>query len=138
LLDRTFASIDIAPSLASLHIVSGRGGFQENGQNGLTQDNKGNGKAGTPTGRYAAQVGAYYRYNQAEHAATNAARRLPESLSETLVWIPKVSGRNGSLFLARLVGLTQDDAKEACEYLRAAAIDCLEIKVTPPTSVALN
>ena len=61
-----------------------------------------------------------------------------KSLAEPLLWIPKVKGRNGSLFLARLVGLTTSDAKEACQHLKAADINCLAIRVTTPTRIALN
>ncbi|MGC1955131.1 MAG: D-alanyl-D-alanine carboxypeptidase family protein [Gammaproteobacteria bacterium] len=138
LLDRAFASIGSVANLASLSAPAASTAIQGNGHNSRAGKNQGTGQASTPLGRYGAQVGAYYRYNQAKHAATDAAQRLPESLNAPLVWVPKVQGRNGSLFLARLVGLTENDAKQACQHLRAAAIDCLAIKVTPPTSVAFN
>lgn len=140
LLDRAFASISTVANVVSLSTLSSSGAIQESRQHRLAQqdEDKDTGKAGAPMARYGAQVGAYYRYNQAARAATHAAQRLPESFHEPFLWIPKVPGRNGSLFLARLVGLTKNDAKQACQYLRAADIDCLEIKATPPTSVALN
>lgn len=134
LLDRGFARIGTAATLAALNTSPSHRAGQVAGQNSLARKDQ----DVSPMGRYGAQVGAYYRYNQAEHAANNAARRLPESLDQPLVWIPKVKGRKGSLFLARLVGLSANDAKAACQHLRAADIDCLAIKVTPPTSVALN
>jgi D-alanyl-D-alanine carboxypeptidase len=138
LLDRAFASIGTATDVASLSSASSSRAIQGSDQNSPATLDQGSSAGGAPMGRYGAQVGAYYRYNQAKHAATDAVGRLPESLAEPFLWIPKVEGRKGSLFLARLVGLTKTDAKEACQYLRAADIDCLAIKVTPPTNIALN
>lgn len=138
LLDRAFARAATVADLASLATPSMNGTDYSHQQLRRAQPESGMGKAEAPMARYGAQVGAYYRYNQAKHAATAAARRLPESVAEPLLWIPKIKGRRGALFLARLVGLTKNGARQACQHLRAADIDCLAIRVNPPTSVALN
>lgn len=137
LLDRAFARIGSATRLASLEGLAA-GAAQTPRDSNPTHKAQAASKRSVSMARYGAQVGAYYRYNEAERAANVAARRLPESVDEPYLWIPKVEGRKGSLFLARLVGLTKTGAKEACQHLKAADIDCLAIKVQPPTSLALN
>lgn len=138
LLDQAFARIGGVEDLASLSPTQRAPVVDERRQRSLAQGDRDARTTDGITGRYGAQVGAYYRYNMAERAAVEAARLLPETIDQPLVWVPKVKGRNGSLFLARLVGLTENDAKQACQHLKAAAIDCLTIKARPPTRVASN
>lgn len=138
LLDQAFARIGGVEDLASLNPTRRTPVVEESRQKSLAQDDGNPRKTDGVTGRYGAQVGAYYRYKMAERAAIEAAQLLAGTIDQPLVWVPKVKGRNGSLFLARLVGLTEHDAKQACQHLKAAAIDCLTIKARPPTRVAFN
>ncbi len=74
------------------------------------------------------QVGAYYRYRMAEAAAIKAAARIPALLADTRIHVPSIRGRRGRIYRARLLGLTQADARGACRKLEALKTDCLVVK----------
>jgi D-alanyl-D-alanine carboxypeptidase len=75
------------------------------------------------------QVGAYYRFAPAQKAALNAAQRVPKLLGGSRVLITHVKGQRGRIYRARLGGLTESNAREACRELEAAKVDCLVIQV---------
>jgi len=62
------------------------------------------------------QVGAYHRYAQAHAAASRAQRRAP-ALADATVSVMRVRAGAHSLFRARLVGLSERQARLACTYL---------------------
>ena len=74
------------------------------------------------------QVGAYYRYRPAENAALKAAARLPELLSEAKIHVPWIRGKRGRIYRARLLGLSEADARGACRRLESLKTDCLVVK----------
>jgi D-alanyl-D-alanine carboxypeptidase len=74
------------------------------------------------------QVGAYYRYQLAETAAVKAAARIPDLLGDTMVHVPSIRGQRGQIYRARLLGLSETDARGACRQLEAMKTDCLVIK----------
>ena len=74
------------------------------------------------------QVGAYYRYRLAENAAVKAAARIPELLSEAKVHVPWIRGKRGRIYRARLLGLSEADARGACRRLESLKTDCLVVK----------
>ena len=76
---------------------------------------------------WAVQVGAFNRYAPAHLAATRAAREVPGLLNLRVVIVPSKS-RRGRLYRARLVGLSQPEARSACRELRAKNFKCLAIK----------
>ena len=77
---------------------------------------------------YGIQVGAYYRYSPAKRAAQAAVERLPDILDEALIMVSHIKGRRGRIYRARLVGLTELTARQACEHLSQAKVDCLVVK----------
>ena len=88
--------------------------------------------------QYSVQVGAYYGYHLAKKAAVKAAKRVPELLGNSRIWVSQIKGKKRRMFLARLVGLSKSRANEACVKLRSEKMDCLAIKLNKTVQVALN
>ena len=84
------------------------------------------------------QVGAYYSYGPAKKAAEAAAVRLPDMLSEANVAITNVRGQNGKIYRARLLGMSQSQARNACRQLKALKTDCLVVKDRTGLTLAQN
>jgi D-alanyl-D-alanine carboxypeptidase len=80
------------------------------------------------TGRHAIQVGAFRNAAQAEKAAAGAARHAPGLLAGLDPRIAPVKARRGQLYRAWLVGLSEADARRACQTLRKAGQDCLVVR----------
>lgn len=76
-----------------------------------------------PAGEWAVQVGAYSRFAPAQLAAERAMRTLPEMLGQTRIVIDRAK-----FYRARLVGLDEDDARQACKLLKKHKLDCLPLK----------
>ena len=74
------------------------------------------------------QVGAYYRYRLAEDAAVKAAARIPDLLSDAKIHVPWIRGKRGRIYRARLLGLSEADARSACRHLESMKTDCLVVK----------
>lgn len=74
------------------------------------------------------QVGAFYRYEQAEDQAVKAVSMLPKLLADTHIYVPSLRGRHGPIYRARLVGLTKTEARRACGRLRSMKTDCLVVQ----------
>jgi D-alanyl-D-alanine carboxypeptidase len=74
------------------------------------------------------QVGAFSRYNQAHLAAEKAQAKLPFEIHDTRIAVDETDGRGGKLFRARLVGLAQNEANDACRELRARQTPCLVVQ----------
>lgn len=87
-------------------------------------DGRGNG-----TRIWGIQVGAYYRYELAENAAIKAAARLPRVLERSKIFVPNFRGKRGRIYRARLVGLTESNARAACRRLKTFRTDCLVVQV---------
>lgn len=83
-------------------------------------------------GEYAVQVGAFSRFAPAQLAANQAVRALPELLGAARV----VVDQSSKFYRARLVGLTESDARAACKALKAQKTDCLVFKAD--LTLALN
>ena len=80
-----------------------------------------------PTGDgYGIQVGAYSQFRPAQKAATRAAQALPSLLADARVVIDEgKTGNGGSLYRARVMGLSKTDAENACVKLKARSTDCM-------------
>ena len=89
------------------------------------------GSAADPSGSriWGVQVGAYFRYHPALRAAWVAARRVPDILAGAHENVSILNGRRGRLYRARLVGLSNGDARRACRRLETVEIDCMVVKV---------
>jgi D-alanyl-D-alanine carboxypeptidase len=84
------------------------------------------------------QVGAFYDASPAKRAAAKVAQRFPDLLGETLIMTPTIKGRRGDIYRARLMGLSEERARNACKRLRSARIDCLVVRSRETIKVALN
>ncbi len=80
------------------------------------------------------QVGAFYQQRAAERAALAAATRAPDLLGQAQVLVTDIRGQRGRIFRARLVGLSESGARDACNRLKAAKIDCLVVQVDANTA----
>lgn len=74
---------------------------------------------------YGIQVGAYSQFQPAQKAAAKASQALPSLLADARVVIDQGKGSGGSLYRARVMGLSKADAEQACAKLRARSADCM-------------
>ncbi|WP_374374182.1 D-alanyl-D-alanine carboxypeptidase family protein [Dongia sp.] len=78
---------------------------------------------------YGVQVGAYSKYNPAQKAAQKATATVPNLLADARIVIDQSkTGNGGSLYRARVFGLTKDAAEDACVALKKKRTDCLVIQ----------
>jgi len=80
------------------------------------------------------QVGAFYQHDSAERAALAAADRAPQQLGDARVLVTDIKGQKRRIYRARLIGLSESDARDACDRLKAAKIDCLVVQVDETTA----
>ena len=84
------------------------------------------------TDGWSVQVGAYRNIETAERKILQAAGISPQLLSRGTISIESVTKANGlKLYRARLIGLAEGTARQACSLLRARAMNCL---LLPPES----
>lgn len=76
---------------------------------------------------WAVQVGAYPSTSPAEDAALRAKARIPELLGDTRLSLPQTNSGGSLFYRARLVGLTENEARTACRRLASHAIPCLAV-----------
>lgn len=82
------------------------------------------------------QVGAYSRYAPAHLAVTQAARRVPDLLMRAKVSVFPVETDNGTVFRARLIGLSEQRARSACEQLTQKKVSCVTVPPINPEQAA--
>ena len=86
---------------------------------------------GPPPGRWAIQVGAFATLSTAQEAAENARSALPALLRTTKVELPATSPfGNRVAFRARLSGLSQAAAVDACSHLTGRGTACITVSPT--------
>jgi D-alanyl-D-alanine carboxypeptidase len=73
---------------------------------------------------WAIQVGAYSRQASARNAATKAMSQLDQLVADAEI---AVVGGGKALYRARIVGLTESSAQNACRLLRKSGTDCMAI-----------
>lgn len=78
-----------------------------------------------PAGGWAVQVGAFNRADAARRAAENAARMAGGPLSDAGVEILPQGRKKSTVHRARLVGLSESEAREACRILERRKHDCM-------------
>ncbi len=81
---------------------------------------------------WAVQVGAYERFAPAHLAATRAARLAP-SLRGARVSIKSTPSNRGSVYRARLAGLSEAGAGRACQALKKKKMSCLVVRMETET-----
>jgi D-alanyl-D-alanine carboxypeptidase len=91
------------------------------------------------SGEWGVQVGAFAKQDAARRAAQAAQRVAPRILAEATIDIAQGASTGPGKFRARLVGLTQPQAREACRVLDQRDMDCMTVGPLParaPTRVA--
>ncbi len=80
------------------------------------------------------QVGAYYRRTTARRAIKRAVKRLPGWFGDDQTTIQPVAVKRGTVYRARLFGLTRSRAGQACRILRKKRQRCITVS---PAAFAL-
>ena len=88
--------------------------------------------------RWAIQVGAFARYNQAYEAARKAIEIAPKLLTKGAIKVVPLRKRNGkTLHRARIRGITKKQAYRACHFIEKRKGQCMEIRLRKSFSLAL-
>lgn len=82
------------------------------------------------SGQWGVQVGAYKQQDSARRAVDDARRMLGSMLNGARPAIEETKGRGGNLYQARLVGMTESEARNACRAFKKKKLAC--IAVPPP------
>jgi D-alanyl-D-alanine carboxypeptidase len=93
------------------------------------------GEAGLPTAPptdpnalWGIQVGAFSKFEAAQTAATNAGQRAPEQLGAARIQVEQLVNELGTIYRARLVGIGERAAFDACRTLQALDQPCIVLK----------
>jgi D-alanyl-D-alanine carboxypeptidase len=70
------------------------------------------------------QVGAFSKADAARDAAQKAAKLAPQQLNSAAVAVAEYERKKKSLYRARLVGMTETQARAACRVLERKGVDC--------------
>ncbi len=87
-----------------------------------------------PVLAWGVQVGAFYQPESAQRAALTATSRAPELLGDARVLITDIKGQKRRIYRARLIGLSESGARDACDRLKAVKVDCLVVQVDETTA----
>ena len=87
-------------------------------------------------GLWGIQVGAYSSAGPAAAIIKNARNKLPDLLGHTTMQVEGVERPHGRIFRARLVGLNERGAREACSQLRSQGLPCMPVPA--PMKLALS
>jgi D-alanyl-D-alanine carboxypeptidase len=90
-------------------------------------------------GDWGVQVGAFAKQDAARRAAQAAQRVAPRILAEATIDIAQSAAGGPGKFRARLVGLTQSQARDVCRVLDQRDMDCMTVGPLParqPTRMA--
>lgn len=80
-----------------------------------------------PRGGWAVQVGAYPSPPPAKEAGRRSKESVPDILSGTKLSLPTVERQGTRFYRARLVGLSEQDGRLACQRLARLDIPCLAV-----------
>ncbi|HUL09865.1 MAG TPA: serine hydrolase [Candidatus Acidoferrum sp.] len=90
-----------------------------------TTNSTSNSKAAAAKGRWGIQVGAFNAYKMALNAANRASKRVAKLVKDAQIVVDETGKGNATLYRARLVGLTKQNAHSACRQLKAKSFDCM-------------
>ena len=88
------------------------------------------GDAGGDDSRWAIQVGAFSRKATAEVVAQRAKETLNDILAGGVAGTDSIAGANMTLYRARVVGLSENTARDACRRLVRTNADCRVVLTT--------
>ena len=83
--------------------------------------------ARAPQGTWAVQVGAFANEGQAANATASARGQAPQALGGARTVVAGVRQPGGTLYRARLTGLSRDAAAQACERLARTRTSCMVV-----------
>jgi len=84
------------------------------------------------------QVGAFSNITRARTAAHQARSRIGSSAHQATVAIVPTKGGNLTLYRARLIGLTEENAMQSCQMLSRADMPCVMVSPGEAAQVAKN
>lgn len=90
------------------------------------------------SGNWAIQVGAFTQSEPARRAAERAAKLAPRQLNSATVQLAPLHRKKDSVYRARLVGLSEGDARQACRLLKRHKMDCMPVAPTDIQSAAAS
>lgn len=82
-------------------------------------------RGGPRTGNWAIQVGAFSNEAQARSAADIARKQAAEALAQARPAVGSVKQASGTLYRARLTGLSREAAAQACEQISRNRSNCI-------------
>ncbi len=82
-------------------------------------------RGGPRTGNWAIQVGAFSNEAQARAAADTARKQASETLAQARPAVGSVKQASGTLYRARLTGLSREAAAQACEQISRNRSNCI-------------
>ena len=85
-------------------------------------------------GSWAIQVGAFRNRKSAERQADKAAATLPDLLDDAEVSVVAGRQRGSTTYRARLLGLDESGARDACRALKARKLSCVVVPPAPAAS----
>ena len=90
----------------------------------------------TVAGPWGVQVGAFSQFEPAHQIATKAAESAGALLADARVVVHERTKSNRRLFRARIIGLTEKDARTACRLLESKKIPCLVVRLDLSTAMS--
>jgi len=81
-----------------------------------------------PNALWGIQVGAFSKFEAAQAAATNAGKRAPAQLGSARIQVEQLVNELGTIYRARLVGIGEGAAFDACRTLQALDQPCIVLK----------
>lgn len=127
LLDRAFASLEEAPVVASATAPASRSSVPTSAGVKLASAEY------APALTWSIQVGAFKLFKSAHAAASRAMHKLPVLTSSRVEVVPSGSGKR-QIYRARLIGLSEADARSACRQLKKKKNSCVIIRNEPQTA----
>ncbi len=82
-------------------------------------------RGGPTTGQWAIQVGAFAAESQAHAAVSNAREEAHDMVGGAHTMVASVRQPHGTLYRARLVGLSRESAVQACQKLSRSRTNCI-------------
>ena len=81
------------------------------------------------TNDWVVQVGAFSRFRAAHDNAKSALAKAPKALRGAKVAVRRIDSTNlGTLYRSQLTGLYEKQAREACESLKMAEMNCVVLQ----------
>jgi len=122
------ASSDISTTVTQIPLSAGVA-LSDTGQGDLADFGLPSDKPeATQLGQWGVQVGAFSKFEAAQSAALYASQRAPMQLGQARVQVEEVVNELGTIYRARLVGIDEANAYEACRTLQSVDQPCIVLR----------